>query len=672
MTYSDPTDFVGGTNGAHTNTNVGYANLQHVVVKDNAGNTHDYIIVEGNLGATELYTIESDGSLNLEQTIQVGGSEQQSQDQFTVINDSDSNAVYLFDTDSTGSNALTWDPVSASWSNSFQPNTDFFSNGQVKLDVYQADDGTIYGYAGSTSTSGTDKINQYIFNETTKEFVFDKSYTPSGSLGKDFNSNWEEMFETSEMQVLLTNDGPKLLQWNAGGVDRTEGFTLYDIDPATGDLIDGSASSYNFASSADASAFGTDPEFLVTNLGIDESFAGGQASEVIVDANGNIVMLNGTWGSGEASSIGMIVIDPRLSVPDSADASQDGDGDVNNSASVLQVYYENGTSSLNNGIVSPEAWGSNPEVTYSPDGKYMYLTSSNTTGSLDSVNTHTIVIDRSDYSVVDWGADTTSGYYSTDPSNSGATTAYKGSMSQIIVTLSSGEQFYIDQYNDFANATTGWLAVSSVTANVTCFARGTQIKTLYGEINVEDLKEGTPVLTTGSSYQPVRWIGSRKFGPSDLKKHPNIHPIRIKPGALGRGLPYCELLVSPQHRVLVNAPAVERMFNTKEVLIAAKQLLALEGIEIAHDLEEIEYWHFLLDDHQVIYSNGARTETMFTGPEAIKSVSPEAREEIFTIFPELKEQEDTNLHEPARLLPKGKRGRHLAARLAKNSRFPQH
>lgn len=42
-----------------------------------------------------------------------------------------------------------------------------------------------------------------------------------------------------------------------------------------------------------------------------------------------------------------------------------------------------------------------------------------------------------------------------------------------------------------------------------------------------------------------------------------------------------------------------------EVLVAAKQLLTREGIDIAEDIAEVEYFHILFDNHEVVYSNGA-------------------------------------------------------------------
>ena len=77
------------------------------------------------------------------------------------------------------------------------------------------------------------------------------------------------------------------------------------------------------------------------------------------------------------------------------------------------------------------------------------------------------------------------------------------------------------------------------------------------------------------------------------------------------------------------------MFDTKEVLIPANKLLTLDGIDIERDADSVEYWHFLFDAHQIVWSNGAPTESLFTGPEALKAVSPEARREITTLFPEI-------------------------------------
>ena len=70
------------------------------------------------------------------------------------------------------------------------------------------------------------------------------------------------------------------------------------------------------------------------------------------------------------------------------------------------------------------------------------------------------------------------------------------------------------------------------------------------------------------------------------------------------------LRVSPQHRVLVRSKTAQRMFGTDEVLVAAKQLVLLDGIDIAEDVESAEYFHILFDRHEVVISNGAETTSL--------------------------------------------------------------
>jgi len=207
----------------------------------------------------------------------------------------------------------------------------------------------------------------------------------------------------------------------------------------------------------------------------------------------------------------------------------------------------------------------------------------------------------------------------------------------------------------------------TINFGITCFARGTLIKTMAGEVAIEDLSVGDKVLTMDTGYQPIRWIGGRKLSRAGLEANPKLKPIRIRAGALGPDLPEQDLLVSPQHRVLVRNQVAVRMFDSAEVLIPANKLLTLPGIDIEWDADGVEYFHFLFDAHQIVWSNGAQTESLFTGPEALKAVSPEAREEIATLFPEIVAPGFTP--QSARPIPeKGKLMKTLVRRVAKNNK----
>lgn len=194
---------------------------------------------------------------------------------------------------------------------------------------------------------------------------------------------------------------------------------------------------------------------------------------------------------------------------------------------------------------------------------------------------------------------------------------------------------------------------------IVCFVRGSLIETENGPVAIENLSIGDRIMTRDNGVQEIRWIGSTSLNSSVLRDNPNLRPVRIKAGALGENTPSTDLMVSPQHRILVRSKIAQRMFGTMEVLVAAKQLCQLDGIDTA-DVSEVEYFHFLFDQHEVVYSNGAETESLYTGQQALKSVSAAARQEIFSLFPQL-EGADI-IPAAARELPSGRKARKLAVR----------
>ena len=210
------------------------------------------------------------------------------------------------------------------------------------------------------------------------------------------------------------------------------------------------------------------------------------------------------------------------------------------------------------------------------------------------------------------------------------------------------------------------VAVNTEGTLVVCFAAGTMILTKHGEVPIETLAVGDRIFTRDHSLQTIRWIGRRALSARVLNANPNLRPIRIKAGALGEGLPSADLVVSPQHRILIGSRIAERMFASHEILVAAKQLLALDGVEVAMDVEQVDYFHILLDRHEVIFAHGLGTESLYTGPQALKSMSMAAQMELFALFPDLMKQDQET--PSARPLAPGRKARQLVDRHVKNLR----
>ena len=202
---------------------------------------------------------------------------------------------------------------------------------------------------------------------------------------------------------------------------------------------------------------------------------------------------------------------------------------------------------------------------------------------------------------------------------------------------------------------------------IVCFTAGTLIETADGkQVLVDHLQLGDVVMTVDHGLQTIKWIGSRYIPQAMLGFNPHLYPIRIAQGVLGHGFPKVPLLVSPQHRVLVRSAIAQRMFDRAAVLVAAKHLLKLDGVRVEKNLVGVEYFHFMFENHELVFANGAACESFYPGPQAIKTLSREAQEELYAIFPELVVSED--FLPSCRPLTSGKLGQNLVKRHKKNRR----
>ena len=170
---------------------------------------------------------------------------------------------------------------------------------------------------------------------------------------------------------------------------------------------------------------------------------------------------------------------------------------------------------------------------------------------------------------------------------------------------------------------------------VICFTRGTRLRTPDGEVPVEDLLPGDRVITRDDGAQPVLWIGHSYLTGARLHVSPELRPIRIRRFALGGEVPDGELLVSPQHRVLVRGAAARALFNTDEVLVAAADLIDDQSICVAHSLRGLTYYHLLLARHQVVWANGVPSESFHPAEAELDRIEPTQRDRLLRLFPNL-------------------------------------
>lgn len=165
--------------------------------------------------------------------------------------------------------------------------------------------------------------------------------------------------------------------------------------------------------------------------------------------------------------------------------------------------------------------------------------------------------------------------------------------------------------------------VSMSSGGVICFTPGTMIETPDGLCAVEDLREGDQLQTRDSGAQDIQWIGARRMTGARLFAMPELRPIRIRAGAFDLEKPDQEFLVSPNHRMLIRGVMARDLFNTPEVLVAAKDLVNGSTVTRDTQVKQVTYIHLMLPSHQIVMANGVETESFHPASTALSTI-PEA------------------------------------------------
>lgn len=175
-----------------------------------------------------------------------------------------------------------------------------------------------------------------------------------------------------------------------------------------------------------------------------------------------------------------------------------------------------------------------------------------------------------------------------------------------------------------------------------CFLSGTRIAVPSGETPVEQLRVGDTVLT-GNGPQAVSWISSSR------KNGANTPPVVFTPAAFASGalatpegarLPERPLKVSQQHCMVLKDQRARAFLGTDRFLLAAKHLVNGDTIYLDRSAGDLEYFHLMFDQHQIVLAEGAWSESFYPGTEALKALTMTQVRDVYEIAPDL-------MHDPA-------------------------
>ncbi|PIE07344.1 MAG: type I secretion protein [Rhodobacterales bacterium] len=215
--------------------------------------------------------------------------------------------------------------------------------------------------------------------------------------------------------------------------------------------------------------------------------------------------------------------------------------------------------------------------------------------------------------------------------------ASPGGTLHVTYTTSDQENGFVSYFDADGNDL-GTLDFYNIEKVVPCFTPGTLIATPKGEVPVETLKPGDRVITRDNGIQQIRWVGARRLSFSEIARARHLAPVHICAGALGNGLPERDMMLSPNHRVLVANDRTSLYFDEREVLAAAKHLVDSRTIRIVQPMA-VSYIHFMCDNHEVVLSNGAWSESFQPGDQSLRGVGNAQRQELFELFPELQSED---------------------------------
>ena len=265
------------------------------------------------------------------------------------------------------------------------------------------------------------------------------------------------------------------------------------------------------------------------------------------------------------------------------------------------------------------------------DGSSLYLTSTYGIGSTSVAPTLTFQGTGDLFQAINAGMyniylGTISGFAGTDlmkiaSFGSGDTLSFDSSAHTVTIYTADGYQSKVFTFDSAATAsevfnssvTPGGNHVAQTTINGVvvdvlsiCFMAGTMIRTPQGEVAVETLQRGDLVVTIEGAAKPVSWLGKQTVS-SRFADPVRSWPVRIVAGALGENVPARDLLVSPDHALLVEGVLVHAGALVNDTSIVRETSVPASFI----------YYHVELDDHSLILAENVPAETFIDNADRL-------------------------------------------------------
>jgi Ca2+-binding RTX toxin-like protein len=493
--------------------------------------------------------------------------------------------------------------------------------GEDGADLISGGDGadSLDGGAGSDTLEGGAGADTFVGGSGIDFY----SYAGSGSAvnvnletGTFSGGDAEGDVQGGGMDGIIGSDFDDVLTGYNGMGTETEGVWTNVIYGGLGnDTIDGLA--------GDDSLYGEDGNDSILGGAGNDTLDGGIGNDTLEGGDGDDSII----GGGGADSISGGIGNDTVAAGTGNDTVTGGDGDdsILGNGGADQLFGDAGNDTLSGGTGNDTLDGGTGADTLlgGTGNDLIYASEGDSVVGGDGDDTITII------DLLEPGASTITIDGGTGSQTGGDTLDLGGLADRTTINITSnvgGEQTGTVTLLD------GTLISFSNIDNVICFTPGTRVLTDRGYRPVEDLAPGDLIMTRDDGLQPLRWKGETK-----VLGRGKTAPVRIAPHTFPTDRKLRDprpLLVSPQHRLLLEGYETELLFGETEVFAAAAHLE--DGGAIARqEGREVTYIHLALDRHQVIWAEGVATESFFIGPQAVEVLTEAQKEEIYAALPRL-------------------------------------
>jgi len=168
-------------------------------------------------------------------------------------------------------------------------------------------------------------------------------------------------------------------------------------------------------------------------------------------------------------------------------------------------------------------------------------------------------------------------------------------------------------------ATGNWVVFDNSNGNATpgavnCFVKGTRILTSKGYRNIEDIKIGDLVKNEKGKGLPVKWVGIQTINLTGKEL-----PVMIKKSSLDNNVPSHDIVLSPDHAILVEG----RLINAG-ALVNGNTIINVKPGNV------IQYYHIELDQHEIIFAENMPTESFL--PHNVNRQQFDNSEEYLSLY----------------------------------------